>query len=268
MSKTYIIGFIANKGGVGKTTTVLNTAVKLSRLGYKVLVIDTDKQANLTRALLGSIPTFTLYDALMGSYHGLPKCAVNSRLTLVPASPQLFGIEGQLRDRAHNTGASQDLIRCIERLVDSEEDRYDFVLIDTSAIDNILTISALAYVEYIVMITRPEQFSLDAMYQLFLYLRKVKDKLNKKLKLLGVLITNYQRDSIGHVKGEACLREWLTTCVMETVIRHSRPLYTSLISNKDVFAHDPKSNGAQDYSQFVDEMIQRLNKNAKDKENR
>lgn len=256
MRKTHTIAIIANKGGVGKTTTAVNTAARLSQMGYSVLVVDLDKQCNLTRTFLENTPSFTIYEALLGPGTKLPKCKINKNLTLVPASPQLFGIEGQLRS---NIGINEELVRRLERLLKPELGRYDYIIIDTSAIDNILTINALNFTHDVLFVTRPEQFSVESLYELFLYVRRIRDALNPQLRLTGVLITGMVINSVGHVKGEEFLRNWLNRLVMKTVIRHSRPLYTSILARKDVFTYAPASNGALDYEQFVKELIDRTN---------
>ena len=264
MKTTHTVAIISNKGGVGKTTTAVNTAARLSQLGYYVLVVDLDKQCNLTRTFLQNTPSFTIYEALMGTGPKPPKYRINNHLTLVPASPLLFGIEGQLRSRS---GSNQDLVRCLERLLGPEEGKYDYIIIDSSAVDNILTISALAFVHDIVFVMRPEQYSLEAVKDLFLYIRQLQQAYNQKLRLAGILITGMFWDSVGHVKGEEYIRNWLPKYVLKSVIRNSRPLYTSILEHKDVFTYAPTSNGAQDYEQFVNELIEIIKTKDAKKEN-
>ncbi|MBE6252965.1 MAG: ParA family protein [Bacteroidales bacterium] len=255
MKKTHVIAILSNKGGVGKTTTAVNTAARLAQLGYDVLVVDTDKQCNLTHTFLEYTPKETIYEYLMGTTSTLPKRVVRQKLTLVPASAKLFGIEGQLRSK---TSSNQELVRCVEGLLTPELGKYDYIIIDTSSVDNILTISALAFVRDIILVIRPEQYSVEALRDLFQYLRRIKEAYNKKLRLAGILITGVVLDSVGHVKGVEYLRRWLPKFVLNSVIRNSRPLYTSILSRQDVFTYAPFSNGACDYRQFVDELIVKI----------
>lgn len=102
-NKSVIVAFAVNKGGTGKTTTVINTSAGLARLGYRVLVIDIDQQANLTNTFLAEPSQKSLYDSIMDESVPLPIVEVRDNLSIVPASAEMYGISEQMILRSHNT---------------------------------------------------------------------------------------------------------------------------------------------------------------------
>lgn len=258
-----VIAFAVDKGGVGKTTSVLNISAGLAARGYRVLVIDLDQQANLTGALLESSPEKTLLDALNDPSRGLPAFPVSPNLALVPATPKMFGVGLTLiTDMAKAPYEGRpvcDMRRVLRQLITPIVHDYDYVLLDCPPSDNLLMINALYAATGVVIVANAEPFCVSGVRNYFDMMMAVKNDLNPHLALVGVLINNYETGSIGHKRAEAALRQFLPQYVFGTVVRHSRPLYNAILSHKDIFRYDPKSIGAYDFNLIINEFIERTN---------
>ena len=262
MTISRIFAVSVDKGGVGKTTTALNLAAYLAQSGQNVLLVDADQQANLTHVFCRNTPEYTLYDALIDEAVPLPILTIKDNLSLVPASPKMFGIGIRLvaaQTRATLSGAPVlDCRGILARKLKSVVNDYDIVIIDCPPSDNILTINALYAATDVIIVANPEPFCLEGVLNFGKILRIVKNDVNKNLRLAGVLITNYETGSVGHQKAEAELRSWAPKYVYITHIRRSRPLYNAALAHQDIFSFAPESNGALDYKAFAEEFIQKL----------
>ncbi len=263
MNKTAkIVAISVDKGGNAKTTTAINTAAGLSKRGKRVLIVDLDQQCNLTHVLLPTSKEKTLFDALKNKDEDLPVYKVQENLDLVPASHRMFGIGIDLVARQTkamlNHEEELDCRSILATKLEKLKSSYDYILLDCPPSDNILTINALYATEYVVIPVTPEPFCVDGVLNYGKIMRAMKDDANPGLKLAGILVTNFETGSIGHIKGEEALRKWAPKFIFETRIRHSRPLYNANLARQDVFSYAPESNGAYDYSAFVDEFILRV----------
>lgn len=261
MINANIISFAVDKGGTGKTTTTLNVAAGLAARGFRVLALDADQQANLTSVLLQSPPEFTMYDALLDEDVPLPVVNVRQNLDLVPACHRMFGVGIRLISRQlHGGEHSPDCRGILSRKLEPLKRHYDFILLDCPPSDNILMINALYATDYVVIVAHPEPFCVEGVLNFGKIMRTMKDDANKGLRLAGVLITDFETGSPGHQKGEDALRRWAPKFVFATHIRHSRPLYNSILAHQDIFTYAPDSNGARDYSDYIDEFLIKVNK--------
>lgn len=261
--KTIALAFAVDKGGVGKTTTTLNTAAGLALRGYRVLAIDADQQANLTRTLLDKPPETSLYDCLIHETIPLPRVEVRKNLDLVPASSKMFGIgirliSSQMAKQMRGEDVA-DYRGILRRLIAPIRDEYDYILIDCPPSDNILMFNALFAADSVVIVSNPEPYCIDGARNFCEIIRTVRDS-NHHLGLTGILVTDYETGSVGHMEAEKALRLAAPKHVFRTHIRHSRPIYNSVLAHKDIFAYDPKSIGAIDYSNYIDELITRTQK--------
>lgn len=258
---TKIIAFAVDKGGTGKTTTAVNTAAGLAAKGYKVLAVDTDQQANMTKTYLPEPPDESMYDSLIDESTSLPVIKVRTNLDLVPASSRMFGvgikmIENNMRRQALGQDV-KDYRLTLSRLLAPIEHRYDVVLIDCPPSDNIMTFNALFMAEDVVIVANPEPYCVDAVRNFCDIIRAVRGA-GHQLNLMGVLVTNVDTGSKGHKLAEETLRKLAPKHVFMPHIRHSWPIYNAALAHTDIFEYAPESNGAKDYAAFVEELISKM----------
>lgn len=182
---------IANrKGGVGKTTTTLNLAYSLKELGKKVLVIDLDPQANLTRCFdvenIGNIKTIghLLITEMEEEESYLVEDYTKSydEIDIIPSSVYLSAVETQMRIE---TGSE----RILSEIVNQAKEHYDYILIDTSPSLNILTINALCASDSVLIVADTQLFAIVGIGELLKTIQKIKKRVNPKLKVQGILLT-------------------------------------------------------------------------------
>ena len=187
MTKIYTL--VNQKGGVGKTTSTINMAAYLARLGQRVLVVDLDPQANATSCLgvdkLG-VQGGT-YEALLGEANIFPYVLLNERLqlSLLPSSPSLAGAEVELVDEL----ARESRLR---KAVLSIADRYDYVLIDCPPSLGLLTVNGLmAAVDGVIVPVQCEYLALEGLGQLTQTIERVRSALFPDLVVRGVVLTMF-----------------------------------------------------------------------------
>lgn len=185
-----IITIANRKGGVGKTTTTLNLAYSLKELGKKVLVIDLDPQANLTRCFDVENPENikTIGHLLMAELDEEENYSVKDyvvsydEIDLIPSSIYLSATETQIRSE---TGSERILSEIIEQV----REHYDYILIDTSPALNILTINALCASGSVLVTADIQMFAVLGINELLKTVKKIKKRVNSKLKVKGILLT-------------------------------------------------------------------------------
>lgn len=182
---------IANrKGGVGKTTTTLNLAYSLKELGKKILVIDLDPQANLTRCFdventeniktIGHLLITEMEEE--ESYLVEDYTKSYDEIDIIPSSVYLSAVETQMRIE---TGSK----RILSEIVNQAKEHYDYILIDTSPSLNILTINALCASDSVLIVADTQLFAIVGIGELLKTIQKIKKRVNPKLKVQGILLT-------------------------------------------------------------------------------
>lgn len=181
---------IANrKGGVGKTTTTLNLAYSLKELGKKVLVIDLDPQANLTRCFdvgntenIKNIGHLLMTEMEEESYLVEDYTKSYDEIDIIPSSIYLSAVETQMRVE---TGSERILFEIVNQI----KEYYDYVLIDTSPSLNILTINALCASDSVLITADTQLFAIVGISELLKTIQKIKKRVNSGLKVKGILLT-------------------------------------------------------------------------------
>lgn len=250
-----ILAFVNQKGGVAKTTSCLNVGAALAIEGKKILLIDLDPQGSLTKcAGFRSLDNNqTTYEVIKGD------CNINDAIQtkngvahydILPTDIRMSGAEIEL---ISVPGRDTLLKEALENL----KTPYDYVLIDCSPSLNILTLMALTAATSLIIPVAAQYMPLDGMAQLLPTVELVKKRLNKGLKIGGVIVTMYDsRRSLDKGIIEAVKAKFPTE-VFSTVVRNNSKLAEAPTYGKDIFEYAPKSSGAEAYMAIAQEIIER-----------
>ena len=242
------------KGGVGKTTTVVNLAAYLALSGTSTLVIDLDPQGNATSGLGVDRRSLdrSVYDALINRVP-IGELVVGTSvpgLDLVPAALALSGAEVELvglQAREHRLSAS---------LADLGQ-RYDRVLIDCPPSLGLLTVNALTAADGVLIPIQTEYYALEGLSQLVNTIRMVREALNPRLEIEGVLLTMYDGRTRLSVQVAAEVRRHLEDAVYDTVVPRSIRLSEAPSHGVPIAIYDPSSRGAEAYGRLAEEVTAR-----------
>jgi len=245
---------IANqKGGVGKTTTAINLSACMAAAGKKTLLVDLDPQGNATSGLGVAKQALdqTLYHALVdhvGLLDVTQPTAVDG-LSVAPANKDLVGAEVELVDVPEREYR-------LRRQVDSVRDAFDYVFIDCPPSLGLLTLNGLVAADGVMITLQCEYYALEGLSELLHTIVLVRDKLNPRLRLQGVLLTMYQHTNLSRQVVDD-VRAHLGQKVYETVIPRNVTLSEAPSFGKPVIYYDLKSPGAQAYLALAREVVAR-----------
>jgi len=249
-----VIALMNQKGGVAKTTSCINLAARAATKG-RTLIIDMDEQANLSRQFEINNPNTTIRQALLGK----PFEVVNVRknLDLLPSSTDLVGIEGILFNELNRE-------KKLEKALKGIKNDYKFIFIDCPSNTSLVTINALSVSDYVILPIKAEIFSIEGIDHMLDYIRKVRDNINEKLSIMGILIAQYDdRLKVGKQVLDTLKEKKWDSALFKTTIRKNTAISAAQLEHKTIFEHDPKSNAAADYDNVFKEVLQRINKHNK-----
>ena len=252
-----IISVINQKGGVGKTTTVINLAAGLSQLNKKILVIDLDPQGNATTGLgLSNMDNSsdTIYGVLNGTKeinHVIKKTQFEN-LDIITSNVDLSGLEVETAD--DNNRAFLLKVKLAPYLNNSRRD-YDYILIDCPPSLSLLTVMALVCSSSLLVPLQTEFFALEGLTQLMKTIERIKISLNPDLKIRGILLTMYDKRNklSGEVEKEA--REYFKEKVYQTVVPRNVRLSEAPSHGMPVLFYDKSCPGSKSYFSFTNEFI-------------
>jgi chromosome partitioning protein len=247
MSK--VISISNHKGGVGKTTSAINIGAGLNILKKKVLLIDLDPQANLSQSLGLINEPINIYGALRGEYK-LQPIEIRKGLDVIPSTLDLSGAEVEL---SSEPGREYILKELIEPLRAS----YDFIIIDSPPSLGLLTINSFTASDEILIPLQAQYLALQGLAKLVEVVDKIKQRLNKGLKVGGVFITQYDSRKVLNRDVVETIQAHFKDEVFKTKIRDNIALAEAPSQGLDIFRYNIKSNGAEDYLALSKEIIKR-----------
>ena len=252
-----IISVINQKGGVGKTTTVINLAAGLTMKGKKILVIDLDPQGNATTGLgLSNTENseLTIYSVLNGDkkISEVVQSTKFDNLNLVTSNVDLSGLEVETAGDSRRAFKLKDELGSI--LNDSRAS-YDYILIDCPPSLSLLTIMALVASDELVVPLQTEFFALEGLTQLIKTIDRIKSNLNPSLNIRGILLTMFDKRNklSGEVEQEA--RNYFKEKVYQTVVPRNVRLSEAPSHGVPVLLYDKACPGSKSYFTFTDEFL-------------
>lgn len=249
------IAVLNQKGGVGKTTSVINLASYLGKSGKQVTVVDFDPQGNATSGLgidKDSLSS-TIYDIVINK-DNLIDALVETRfenISIVPTNQQLAGAEVEL------AGSEGREFNLREALKDHET---DFVLIDCPPSLGLLTINALVAADFVLIPVQSEYYALEGLSQLITVIQRIRESLNQELKILGIVLTMADSRTSLADQVESEVRKHFNDLVFKTVIPRNVRLAEAPSHGRPISEHDKWSKGAKAYKNLSKEMLNRVNK--------
>ena len=253
-----IISIINQKGGVGKTTTVINLAAGLSMKGKKILVIDLDPQGNATTGLGLSNTTssdLTIYSVLNGNKR-ISDVILQTKfhnLYMITSNVDLSGLEVETAGDSRRAFKLKDELTAI--LNDSEA-LYDYILIDCPPSLSLLTIMALVASDALVVPLQTEFFALEGLTQLMKTIERIKSNLNPTLEIRGILLTMFDKRNklSGQVEIEA--RNYFKEKVYSTAVPRNVRLSEAPSHGIPVLLYDKICPGSKAYFKFTEEFLE------------
>ncbi|MCW2660908.1 MAG: soj [Mycobacterium sp.] len=251
-----VVAMCNQKGGVGKTTSTINLGAALAEYGRRVLLVDMDPQGALSAGL--GVPHYelerTIHNVLVEPRMSIDDVLLSTRIKhmdLVPSNIDLSAAEIQL---VNEVGREQTLGRALHPVLD----RYDYVLIDCQPSLGLLTVNGLACSDGVVIPTECEFFSLRGLALLTDTVDKVRDRLNSKLEISGILLTRYDPRTVNAREVMARVVQRFGDLVFDTVITRTVRFPETSVAGEPITTWAPRSTGAIAYRALAREFIHRF----------
>jgi chromosome partitioning protein len=264
MHQTEIAAFLNQKGGVGKTTTVVNVGSGLAILGHNVLIIDLDPQGHLTSSLgiEENEINKTIYDVLRGGVdlqQSLVKKKLGARLSVnghdtalhITVVPSNMDLAAGVLVLAHSP--ERELL--LKRAVDDIKDSFDYVLIDCPPSLGLLTTNALASANKVYIPVQTESLALESLNNLQKTIETVIAQYNPDLEIGGLIATRFDGRKVLNRSVVETLKERFGSLFLESMIRENIVLAEAPSVGKDIFTYRPRSYGAADYLNLCQEIL-------------
>lgn len=255
-----IIAISNQKGGVGKTTSSINVAAYMARMGHKVLLIDLDPQVNLSKAWGVEEPNKNIYSLILGDInHKEALYSLNGKITekregtldMIPGSSNFARYE---KLRAGEVNAQFDL----KKALSSIQDGYDYIIMDCPPALGLITVNAFACANYVLVPMEAQLFAMEGLDSICDTIKKIQEFINPVISWLGVFLVRHNRRNILNKEVEKFMEEQYAGQLFRTTIRENIALREAPHEGKDIFSYAPDSNGAKDYESLTQEIIKEI----------
>ena len=247
-----VIAVANQKGGVGKSTTAINLSACLAEKGKKVLAIDIDPQGNTTSGLgvdKNNVEN-TLYELLLGEAEAKDTIVkdVVENVDLIPSNVNLSGAEIEL------IGVDEKEY-IMKKIIDKVRRKYDYIIMDCPPSLNMLTINALTAANSVLVPIQCEYYALEGLSQLIHTIELVKERLNKKLIMEGVVFTMYDARTNLSLQVVENVKDNLQQNIYKTIIPRNVRLAEAPSHGLPINLYDTRSAGAESYRLLAQEGL-------------
>lgn len=247
-----VIAVANQKGGVGKSTTAINLSACLAEKGKKVLAIDIDPQGNTTSGLgvdKNNVEN-TLYELLLGEAETKDTIVkdVVENVDLIPSNVNLSGAEIEL------IGVDEKEY-IMKKIIDKVRRKYDYIIMDCPPSLNMLTINALTAANSVLVPIQCEYYALEGLSQLIHTIELVKERLNKKLVMEGVVFTMYDARTNLSLQVVENVKDNLQQNIYKTIIPRNVRLAEAPSHGLPINLYDTRSAGAESYRMLAQEVL-------------
>lgn len=260
--KTKIITVANQKGGVGKTTVTMNLGVALASQKYRVLLIDSDPQANLS-SYLGVLPgvdphlDLKTLDEVYLTKRPADRAFKESCIAVTEAGVHLIASDKNLSGVEHYLFSRPDREMILARFLKNLREDYDFILIDTPPSLNLLTLNALCASDSVLIPIQPQFFSLEGIVKIREAIENVRSRWNDRLQIEGVVASQVSQRRRLTSEVLQTLKDELGSVLFESMIHDNAAVAESSGHAESVLSYDRTSRGAQDFIQVAEELLRR-----------
>lgn len=248
-----VISIFNQKGGVGKTTTNVNLSACLGTLGQKILVLDLDPQGNTTSGygIDKNYVDYTIYDVLIDNFD-IKRAIIKTNfenVDIVPSSVDLSGAEIELSTKKKRE-------YCLKNAIDYIKKEYDYIFIDCPPSLGMLTINSLTAVDSVLIPIQCEYYALEGVSQLMDTIKLVRNKLNKGLKIQGVVLSMFDGRANLSIQVVDEVKNYFKGSVYTTLIPRNVRLAEAPSYGKPVIYYDSKCRGTEAYLELAKEFLE------------